>query len=199
MTKAAYIALSAILISLPVVAKTYQCVDAKNVPRRGDTLPAECVNRDYVVLDKGQIVKSVHVSTPEEQRVRDAEAARSSLQESAARDQKLHDKSLTDTYSNANEIELSRSRSLQQVDARINSVNSQLKAANSNLLALQKDADSRNKVGGKPPESLQVDIKVAQERVTRLQQDMEKYKAEKLAVEARYDADKARYKELTGK
>jgi hypothetical protein len=32
-----------------------------------------------------------------------------------------------------------------------------------------------------------------------LKQDFEKSNAEKTAIEARYDADKARYKELTGK
>jgi hypothetical protein len=35
--------------------------------------------------------------------------------------------------------------------------------------------------------------------VDKLQQDLEKAKADKAAMEARYDADKARYRELTGK
>jgi len=35
--------------------------------------------------------------------------------------------------------------------------------------------------------------------LNKLQQDLDKSKAKKAAVEARFDADKARYKELTGK
>jgi uncharacterized phage infection (PIP) family protein YhgE len=85
------------------------------------------------------------------------------------------------------------------VDARINSINSQIKTANNNLADLQKDGVARSKAGKKIPQFLQDEIKDAQDRVKNLQQDLEKYKAEKLAVEVRYDAEKARYKELTGK
>lgn len=192
--------IAGLALSLSVSAKTYKWVDDKGVTHMGDTIPPEYANKDRQLLNKsGVVVKSQDVLTPEERRTKEAESAKSRAEESAARDQKLHDKSLIDTYSSVNEIELSRTRSLQQVEARINSVHSQLKMANSNLLALQKDADSRSKSAAKIPTSLQEDIKIAQDRVNRLQQDMEKYKAERLAVEARYDADKARYKELTGK
>lgn len=187
-------------LSLPVSAKTYKWVDDKGVTHMGDTIPPEYANKDRQLLNKsGVVVKNQDVLTAEEKRAKEAESAKNRAEESTARDQKLRDKSLIDTYSNVNEIELSRTRSLQQVEARINSVNSQLKMANNNLLALQKDADTRNKAGTKVPVSLQEDIRTAQDRVNRLQQDMGKYKAEKLSVEARYDADKMRYKELTGK
>ena len=186
--------------SLPAAAKMYKWVDDKGTTHYGETIPPEYANRDRQLLNKSGVVdKTVDILTPEERRAKEAESAKIKAAEAAARDQKLHDKSLTDTYSSVNEIELSRTRSLQQVDARINSISSQLKLANSNLAGLKKDADNRIKAGGKVPASLLDDIKDAQERVNHLQQDLDKYKAEKLAVDARYDADKARYKELTGK
>ena len=185
-----------LLAALPVSAKTYKWVDDKGVTHMGDTIPPEYANKDRQLLNKsGAVVKTQDVLTPDERRERDAESARARADEAAARDQKLHDKSLTDTYSNVEEIELSRTRNIGQVDARINSINSQLKTANGNLAALKKDAASRSKV----PASLQDDIREAQERVNRMLQDLEKYKAEKQAVNARYDADKARFRELTGK
>jgi uncharacterized small protein (DUF1192 family) len=46
---------------------------------------------------------------------------------------------------------------------------------------------------------LQDEIKNRQERIGSLQQELEKSKAERQAVNARYDAEKSRYKELTGK
>ena len=147
----------------------------------------------------GAVIKTQDILTPEERRAKESAASQTNADEAAARDRKRYDKSLTDTYSSVDEIELSRSRNLQQVDARINSIHSQLKMANNNLLGLQKDAGNRSKSGGKIPASLQDDIKEAQERVKRMQQDMDKYKTEKRAVEMRYDADKARYRELTGK
>jgi paraquat-inducible protein B len=187
-----------LLISLPAAAKMYKWVDDKGTTHYGETIPPEYANKDRQMLNKsGVVTKTVDVLTPEERRTQEAESAKSHTEEAASRAQKLHDKSLTDTYSSVNEIDLSRSRNIQQVDGRINSVNSQLKSATTTLSDLQKDAASHS--GKKIPASLQEDLKTAQERVTHLQQDLDKFKAEKLAVEARYDADKARYKELTGK
>ena len=186
--------------SFPVAAKMYKWVDDNGTTHYGETIPPEYAHKNRQILNKsGAVIKTLDIPTTEERRTQEAESAKTRADEATVRDQKLHDKSLTDTYSSVEEIELSRTRSLQQVDARINSINSQLKTANKNLLTLQKDADSRSKAGGKIPASLQEDIKVAQDRVIRMQQDLEKFKAEKLAVDARYDADKARYKELTGK
>lgn len=175
-------------VSFPVAAKTYKWVDDKGVTHMGDTIPPEYANKDRQLLNKsGIVIKTQDVLTPEERRAQEAESAKHHASENAARDQKLHDRSLTDTYSNVKEIELSRSRNIQQVEARINSIQAQLKSANSNLSAMQ---------GKHAPAE---EIKQAQERVMHLQRDLDKYQAEKLAIEARYDADKTRYQELTGK
>lgn len=184
----------------PVSAKMYKWVDDQGTTHYGQTLPPEYAGKDRQILNKsGVIIKTQEVLTPEERRAKESEVNKIRTDEEEARDRRRYDKSLTDTYSSVDEIELSRSRNLQQVDARINSINSQLKIANNNLLGFQRDVDNLNKSGGNIPASLQDDLKKAQERVQHLQQDLDKYKAEKQAVQARYDADKARYKELTGK
>ncbi len=192
--------LAGLAISAPASAKMYKWVDDKGTTHYGETIPPEYANKDRQILNKsGVVIKTQDVLTPEERRVKEAEDAKINAEKTAERDQKLHDKSLTDTYSNANEIDLSRTRSLQQVDARINSINSQLKMSNTNLAGLQKDADARSKANKKIPQSLHDDIKNTQGRINDLQADLKKYQDEKKAVEVRYDADKARYKELTGK
>jgi len=184
----------------PVSAKMYKWVDDQGTTHYGQTIPPEYAGKDRQILNKsGVIIKTQDVLTPEERRAKESELNKMRTDEDEARDRRRYDKSLTDTYSSVDEIELSRSRNLQQVDARINSINSQLKMANNNLLGFQKDVGNRSKAGGNIPASLRDDLKEAQERVHHLQQDLEKYKAEKQAVQARYDADKARYKELTGK
>lgn len=196
--------LAALLVTLALspaaFAKTYKWVDDKGVTHMGDTIPPEYANKDRQLLNKsGTVIKTQDVLTPEEKRAKDAEEAKGRADETALRDQKLHDKSLTDTYSNVEEIELSRTRNIGQVEARINSINAQMKTANTNLANLQKDAAARTAAGRKVPPSLQDDIKSAQDHAARLQQDLDKYRAEKNSVNLRYDADKARYKELTGK
>ena len=189
-----------ITFSLPVAAKMYKWVDDKGTTHYGETIPPEYANKDRTELNKaGRVVEKKEVLTPEERHAKELEDIKKREDEEAALEQKRRDKALLNTYSNVKEIDLTRDRNLQQVEARINSINSQLKMAEDNLKALQKEADGYTKANKNIHVSLQEDLKESQARLTKLQQDMEKSKAEKAAVEARFNADKARYNELVGK
>ena len=186
--------------SLPVTAKMYKWVDDKGVTHYGETIPPEYAHRDREELNKaGRVVEKKEVLTPEERYAKELEDIKKREDEEAVLEQKRRDKALLNTYSSAKEIDLARVRNLQQVEARLNSISSQLKMADDKLIGLQKEADGYAKTSKKIPPSLQDDLQESQARLTKLQQDLEKSMAEKAAVEARYDADKARYKELTGK
>ncbi len=181
-------------------AAKYKWVDDKGRTHYSDTIPPEYANKDRHLLNKsGVVIETQDVLTADERRAHEADLAKGKAVEAAARDQKLYDKSLIGTYSNVEEIELSRRRNIQQVEARINSITSQLKMANKSLLDFKNDAQNRTKAGGNIPESLVADIKDAEARVQMMQKDLDKYQQEKDSVNARYDADKQRYKELTGK
>lgn len=186
--------------SLPVAAKMYKWVDDKGTTHYGETIPPEYANKDRSVLNKdGRVIKTQEVLTPEERRAKEQMDAQKRKDDEAASEEKRRDRTLLNTYSNVTEIDLARSRNLQQVDTRINSTNTLVKRANDNLLALQKESDNLVKANRPIPASLQEDLKESQARLTKLQQELKKYMDEKASVEARYDADKVRYKELTGK
>lgn len=192
--------IAGIAFSFPVAAKMYKWVDDKGTTHYGETIPPEYANKDRSELGKsGRVIEKKEVLTPEERRASEQADAKKRADEEAALERKRRDKALVNTYSNEKEIDLARNRNLQQVEARIDSISSQLKMANDNLLAFQKEADALAKAGKKIHPSLQEDLKESQERLAKLQQDLEKSKAEKATLDARYDADKARYKELTGK
>ena len=186
--------------SLPVTAKMYKWVDDQGVTHYGETVPPEYADKDRSELNKaGRVIKKKEVLTPEERRAKELEGIKQRENEEAALEWKRRDKALLNTYSNVKEIDLARDRSLQQVEARINSIGSQLKMAEDNLKGLQKEADGYTKANKKIHASLQEDLQESQARLAKLQQDMEKSRAEKAAVEARFNADKARYNELVGK
>lgn len=188
------------IFSLPVAAKMYKWVDDKGVTHYGETIPPEYAHKNREELNKaGRVVEKKEVLTPEERRAKELEDIKKREDEEAALEQKRRDKALLNTYSSVKEIDLARVRNLQQVEARLNSISSQIKAADDKLTGLRKEADGYAKTSKKIPASLQDDVQESQERLTKLQQDLERSKAEKAAVEARYDADKARYRELTGK
>ena len=147
----------------------------------------------------GRVIKTEEVLTPEKRRAKVEAEAKKREEEKAALEQQRHDKTLVNTYSSVKEIDLARARSLQQIDARINVINSALKTANENLNGLQKEAENYTKTKKKVPASLEEDLQDAHSRLEKLQKDLELPQAEKAALEARYDSDKARYMELTGK
>jgi len=192
--------IAGVAFSLPASAKMYKWVDDQGVTHYGETIPPEYAGKDRTELNKtGRTVKKEEVLNAEERRAKTEAEAQKRTDEAAAVERKRRDKALVNTYSSPAEIDLARSRNLQQVDARVNGVSAQAKIVNDSLLDLQKEADSYKQAGKKLPKSLQEDLDETQARLTKLQQDLDKAKAEKSAMEARYDADKARYKELTGK
>lgn len=189
-----------ITFSLPVAAKMYKWVDDKGTTHYGETIPPEYANKNRTELDKGgRVVEKKEVLTPEARRANEQVEVKKRADEEAAIESKRRDKALVNTYSNEQEIDLARSRNLQQIDARVNSINSQVKTANGNLQNFQKEADALAKAGKPIPHTLKDDLQESQARLNKLKQDLEKSNTEKASIEARYDADKARYKELTGK
>ncbi|OGS98279.1 MAG: hypothetical protein A3F73_11740 [Gallionellales bacterium RIFCSPLOWO2_12_FULL_59_22] len=192
--------IAGLVFSLPAAAKLYKWVDDQGVTHYGETIPPQYAGKDRVELDKsGRTIKKEEKLTPDEQRAKELADAKEREEKEAALEQKRHDNALLNTYSNVKEIDLARSRNLQQVDARVNSISSQLKMVEANLAGLKKETDGYNAAGKKIPPSLQQDLDESQKRLDKLQRDLEKVQAEKAALDARYDAEKARYKALTGK
>jgi hypothetical protein len=186
--------------SLPVEAKLYKWVDNNGVTHYGEVIPPEYADKDRVELNRnGRVIGEQQILTPEMRRAKEQADAKKRAEDQRAIDQQRHDKTLINTYSNVNEIELARSRSLQQIDTRIFAIQSSIKTASDDLAGLQNEADGYAKRHKDIPPSLQEDLQNAQTRLDMLNNDLAKPLADKAAIEARYDADKARYIELTGK
>ncbi len=182
------------------IAKMYKWVDDKGTTHYGESIPAEYANKSRTEFsDKGRAIRKEEVLTPEQRRAKEASDEKARRENEAALAQKRHDKALISTYSNTAEIDLAKRRNLQQVEARSSSLASQLKMSNDSLQGLREEAAARTKAGRPVAKSLQEDIADAEARKKKLQEDLDKTKAEKAAVDARYEAEKARYKELTGK
>jgi predicted nucleic acid-binding Zn-ribbon protein len=187
-------------LSFPATAKLYKWVDDNGTTHYGETIPPEYANKDREELNKaGRVVNTMEVMTPERRLAKQQEDAKKREAELAAQEQKRHDRTLLNTYSSVEEIDLARQRSMQQVDARINFLNSSVDSAQSRIISLQKEADNYTTRNRKIPNSLSDDLQEAQERLAKLQQDLEKPVAAKAELNARFDADKARYMALTGK
>ncbi len=169
-------------------AKLYKWTDEKGVTHYGEVIPPEYAGQDRVQFDdKGREVKAKQARDP------------STLvqEDQATIDQKRRDQALLNSFSTADEIDQSRDRSLQQINARIEGIQTRLKTAQGNLESYQQEKATRLKAK-KSVEGLEDDITQASERVERLTGDLEKSQAEAGAIKARYDSDKQRFIELKG-
>ena len=176
-------------------AKLYKWVDDNGVTHYSETMPPKYATRNRVQLDdQGREVKD----DKKDKRVNKADS-QPTPEEQAAIDQRRKDKALLDTYSNESEIDLARDRNLQQANARINSINIRLKSAQSNLAGHRKESAGFIKAGKKIPPSLQSDLADDQDKIDSLQGQLNQAQKEADAIKARYDADKVRYRELTGR
>ncbi len=174
-------------------AKLYKWVDDKGETHYGEVIPPEYANKDKVQFnEKGREIKK------KESTEGDASSKKSAEEDQAAIDRRRRDKALVSTYSNEKEIDLARDRNLQQVEARINSVHLLIQSAQESLDGYRKEADGLIKAGNKIPHSLQADITEAENKIARLKQDLAKAEEKATAVKASFEADKMRYRELTG-
>jgi hypothetical protein len=195
MTKAKILVVGVVLcatFSMMAEAKLYKWVDDKGETHYGEVIPPEYADRNKVQLDKGREVKE------DDKKKTGADAATKTPEEQAAIDQRRKDKALLNTYSNEKEIDLARDRNLQQVNARIESIQLMQKSAQGTLDGYLKEADGFAKAGKKIPSSLQSDIVETKDKVSKLQTELKQAQEKAASVKAGFEADKVRYRELTG-
>jgi DNA repair exonuclease SbcCD ATPase subunit len=193
MNQKALLSVAALLaaVSLNAEAKLYKWVDENGTTHYGETIPPKYANRNAQTFDKGRVQERETVT---DKNARPRTKILSAEEEQAER----RDNALINTYSSEKEIDLSRDRNLQQVEARISSYSTLLKSANENLDGLQQEQERLVKQGRKIPKSLEEDLANAKQRIEQFQSELDTNKAELDAVKARYAADKARYRELKG-
>jgi hypothetical protein len=180
------------VFSVSAEAKLYKWVDDKGETHYGEVVPPEYANKDKVQFDdKGRVIKEK--KSEEETNSPEGKTA----EQKAALEQRRKDKALLNTYSNEKEIDLARDRNLQQVEARINSIQLLQQSAQESLKGFRKEA-STIAAGKQIPASLQADITAAENRIARLKQDLDEANAKAVSVKASFEADKVRYRELTG-
>ena len=180
-------------------AKLYKWVDDQGVTHYGETIPPEYANKDNVLFDdKGRVIKKNAQLTAEERRIQEAAAVKQLASDTAAAEQRRKDKMLLNTYSNEKEIDLARDRNLKQVEALINSIELLQKSAAESAEGYQLESKQIKQAGKGIPVSLKKDIADAEKKSLKLQQRLTKAQEKMATVKASFEADKVRYRELTG-
>jgi len=190
------------LLSGPAAAqKLYKWVDENGQVHYGDKIPPEYANQDREVLNKQGLAvgREEGAETAEEARARQEREK----QAKAAEEQAQRDRMLLATYQNVDEIELLRARRLDQIDAQL-TIQEQsltnLKARHAEQVKRASRYQPANQDPKAPPmpEGMAEDIARAESDIHTQQLNLDKRRKERTALNQRFDADVARFKELKG-
>jgi len=186
-------------LSINAEAKLYKWVDDSGTTHYGEVIPPEYANKNKDVIDKaGLIEKRPPKVTPEELRAKEEAEQKRKVENQAAMEQQRRDSALLNTYTNENEIDLARDRSLVLINARIESNKMLLKSSETTLDGLKKESASRTKEGKKIPQSLANDIATMETRINRYQTELSKSEEDLVAVKSRFDKEKELYRKIKG-
>ncbi len=195
----ASLVLIVVAFSTTVEAKLYKWVDDKGVTHYGEVIPPEYSNKSNALLsDKGRVIKKNEEIIIKDQRAKEEDEAKKRIDNEAKLEQSRKDKALQNTFSSEKEIDLARDRNLHQVESLISSIQSLQKTARENLKNYQQEAAERKRTGKKLHASLQADITESENKLAKLQLDLVKAQEKAAAVKASYEADKMRFRELSG-
>lgn len=181
-------------------AGMYKWVDDKGVTHYGDSLPPQEVNKATTELNKrGQVVrKTPAAATEAERKALEEQAARRREEEQKEEERKRRDKALLDTYTSESEIDLARDRNLQSEQLLVESTQMRIKSVQGRLDGLRGQVDRITRNKRPVPSDLAEEIKLAEAEIKQLQGNVGKYTQEMGAIRARFEEDKARYRELRG-
>lgn len=180
-------------------AKLYKWVDDKGVTHYGEIVPPEYANKTRSQLSaEGRVVGTNTVLSPDQKRQQEEYLKQQKEEERAQQEQRRRDAALLSSFSSISEIDASKARSLQQIDATIKGIQAQIKINQSKLAILQAEENDYKSKNTAAPTSLRDDLRDTANRVLVKRAQLDKALQERAGIEARFEADKARYRQLTG-
>lgn len=190
-----------LLAAAPAAAqqRMYKCVDAKGKVYYTQVPPAECLGRETQELSKSGTVirrnKPTVVLTPEQRRAQEAASKKKIEEEEQAKEERRKNLALLNTYPTENDIDDARARALREAQAAIADTEKSILEAQKykKKLEAEKEFYLKKPIPAKLKRSItdnEIDIK----NQTGL---LDVKKKEITTINAKYDEDKRRYRELT--
>ena len=177
--------------------KLYKWTDKQGVVHYGSAIPPEYAEQQKTQINaQGQTIKTIEgAMTPEQRAAHDAARDKAKLDEAASKERIEHDKVLLSTYGSIADIERAR-------DSRLAAIQGQISLASSAVTTLEQEGvrlEKQRAVAKEPKQIEKLDAALTRQRheMNANQRSVMTKQDEKLAVAKQYDADIARYRELT--
>ncbi|HYG54129.1 MAG TPA: hypothetical protein VD965_02410 [Burkholderiales bacterium] len=199
------------LAPLAADAQSFRCVGTDGKKYYGSTIPPQCSGQVIEQLNsQGMVIRRIDPAGDEKAReAKEAELAKKREQDAAAKEAARRNRALLATYASDKDIDEARARALAANDKQVKEIQTRIdnikkrQAGYDKEMEFYKEAPSAK---GKPPakvskppakliEDMQqadMDLKAQQGLLAAKQKEVE-------GINAKYDEDKKRYQELTGK
>ena len=179
--------------------RMFKWVDSEGHVHYGNRVPPEYAKQERQVMnERGRTVRVYDAAkTPEqweeEQRLKE-EAAKNKV---IAKKQAIHDRSLLATYSSEQDMLLAKNGKVASVDALLQLTNSRIVSMQERLHKLTEEAATYERSGKPLPASLESQLKNLRKQITTNEAFVKEKELERIAINKQFDADIARYIELT--
>jgi hypothetical protein len=179
--------------------KTYMWIDKNGHKQYGDTIPPEYSQNETRVLNK-QGVETQRVDAP----LTPAQRAEQTRITKEKQDREQHDRFLLTTYTSTRDIERLRDERLVQLDGQIRAAVAYIDSLDTRLASLQTRSQKFKPYNTSPnahrmPDDLAEQLVRSASEQSAQRKALDKQKQELVRQRAQFDADVARYRELTGR
>lgn len=175
----------------------YKWTDEQGAVHYSDQMPSDAMsNKGGVVLDKqGRSVKKIEPApTPAQVKAKEVEDERQRITAKAQDDKNRRDKALTMSYTSEDEIDIARNRSLTTIDSQIKSAEAYAADLTKRQQVLEKQ--KLTYAASAVPVPLESELSGIVDELARQNKLMNQKHEELVAVNAKYDADKQRWRDL---
>ena len=177
---------------------TYRCVGKDGKKYYGSTVPMPCLGLPIEQLNtSGMVVKRINPESDEKERAaKEAEATKKREDDAARREAVRRNHALLATYTSEKDIDEARSRALADNEKALRDVELRIDAIRKRQAGYGKELELY-KGNNRPPARLQDDIRDVEIDLKAQEDLLAAKKKEADTINAKYDQDKKRYRELT--
>ncbi|MGQ0543981.1 MAG: hypothetical protein ACT4P3_01430 [Betaproteobacteria bacterium] len=198
---------AAALIAAPLAAEaqqkseryTYRCTGKDGKKYYGSTIPPACLGQPIDQLnERGIRVKRIDPEGDEKARLaKEAEEKRLADEAAEKRELLRRNRALLATYTSEKDIEAARRRALADNQRALKEAEARIEMLKKRRAGYDKELEFY-KDGQKPPPKLTEDVRATELDIEMTQGLVASKQKETQAINARYDEDRRRYRELTG-
>jgi hypothetical protein len=179
---------------------TYRCTGKDGKTYYGSTIPSACLGQPIDQLNaRGMLVKRIDPVGDEKARLeKEAEEKRLADEAAERREVLRRNHALLATYTSVKDIDLARRRALADNQKAVKEAELRIEALKKRRAAYDKELEFY-KEGAEPPAKLQEDIHATEVDIEATAGLLASKQKETARINAKYDEDKRRYQELTGR